>query len=69
HIHRLPVELLQQIFLLVVNDVSDCPSIFALGPTTISVNFASVPLVFTRVCRNWRVVARSTTGLWSRIRV
>ncbi|KAG1859283.1 hypothetical protein F4604DRAFT_1958023 [Suillus subluteus] len=71
HINQLPVELLQQIFLLVVNDsdLSDCPSIFKLINRRFSGNFASPPLVFTRVCRLWRVVAHSTTGLWSRIQV
>jgi hypothetical protein len=69
HIHQLPVELLQQIFLLIVNDISDCPSIFKFIKTRVSGNFASPPLVFTRVCRLWRDVAHSTTGLWSRIQV
>lgn len=71
HIHQLPVELLQQIFLLVVNDLdlSDCPSIFKLTNDHISGNFSSPPLVFTRVCRLWRVVAHSTIELWSRIQV
>ncbi|KAG2138954.1 hypothetical protein DEU56DRAFT_329568 [Suillus clintonianus] len=69
YIHRLPVELLQQVFLLVVNDVLDCPSIFSSGYGTISVNVASPPLVLTRVCRLWRVVAHSTAGIWSRIQV
>ncbi|OJA07670.1 hypothetical protein AZE42_01850 [Rhizopogon vesiculosus] len=69
HIHRLPVELLQHIFLLIVNDVSECPSIFSLGDTTISANFANPPLVFTHVCRLWLVVAQSTTKVWSRIQV
>ncbi|KAG2138502.1 hypothetical protein DEU56DRAFT_802031, partial [Suillus clintonianus] len=69
HIHRLPVELLQHIFLLVMNDVPDCPSIFLYGATTISANFANPPLVFTRVCCLWRAIALSTTRLWSRIHV
>ncbi|KAJ8584180.1 hypothetical protein M405DRAFT_827220 [Rhizopogon salebrosus TDB-379] len=69
HIHRLPVELLQHVFLLIVNDVPDCPSIFSYGDTTISANFSSPPLVLTRVCRLWRAVAHSTTGVWSRIQV
>ncbi|KAG0694641.1 hypothetical protein DFH29DRAFT_1083730 [Suillus ampliporus] len=69
YIHGLPVELLQQIFLLIVNDVPDCPSIFSFGETTISVDVASPPLILTRVCRLWRVVAYSTTGVWSRIQV
>ncbi|KAG1813681.1 uncharacterized protein BJ212DRAFT_1301053 [Suillus subaureus] len=47
HIHMLPVELLQQVFLLVVNDVPDCPGVFAYGDTTISANVGSPPLVFT----------------------
>ncbi|KAG2082367.1 hypothetical protein BD769DRAFT_670286 [Suillus cothurnatus] len=69
HIHMLPVELLQQIFLLVVNDVPDCPSVFSYGDTTISINISSPPLVFTRVCRFWRVVAYSTTAVWSRMQI
>lgn len=68
-IHQLPVELFQQILLLIVNDVSNCPSIFKLINTRISGNFSSPPLVFTRVCRLWRIIAHSTTGLWSRIHV
>ncbi|KAG2124019.1 hypothetical protein DEU56DRAFT_828571 [Suillus clintonianus] len=67
HIHRLPVELLRHIFLLSVNDIY--PSIFSFGNMTISANFAEPPLVFTRVCRLWRVVALSTAGVWSRIQV
>ncbi|OAX39145.1 hypothetical protein K503DRAFT_110048 [Rhizopogon vinicolor AM-OR11-026] len=69
HIHRLPAELLQHIFLLIVNDVSECPSIFSFGDTTVSANFTSPPLVFTHVCRLWRIVAQSTTRIWSRIQV
>ncbi|KAG1768607.1 hypothetical protein EV702DRAFT_717681 [Suillus placidus] len=69
YIHRLPVELLQQVFLLIVNDVPDCPSIFSCGSDIISVDVASPPLVFIRVCRLWRVVAHSTAGVWSRIQV
>jgi len=69
HIHRLPVELLQHLFLLIVNDIPDCPSIFSFGDTTISANVASPPLLFTHVCRLWRVVAHSTSGVWSRIHV
>ncbi|KAG1723177.1 uncharacterized protein EDB91DRAFT_1173323 [Suillus paluster] len=68
HIHRLPVELLQHIFLLIVN-MSDCPSIFSYGDTTISANVTRPPLLFTRVCHFWRVVAHSTTVIWSRIKV
>ncbi|KAG1736922.1 uncharacterized protein EDB91DRAFT_496886 [Suillus paluster] len=68
HIHQPPVELLQQVFLL-VNDVTDCPSIFSVGETAILVNIASPPLVLTRVCHRWRVVAHSTTGVWLRIQV
>ena len=69
HIHRLPVELLQHLFLLIVNVIPDCPSIFSFGDTTISANVASPPLLFTHVCRLWRVVAHSTSGVWSRIQV
>ncbi|KAG2114241.1 uncharacterized protein F5147DRAFT_570489, partial [Suillus discolor] len=69
HIHQLPVELLQHIFSLIVNDISDCPSIFKLSNRRISGNFSSPPLVFTRVCRLWRVTAHSTPDLWSRIQV
>lgn len=69
HIHILPVELLQHIFLLVVNDIPDCPGVFSYGDTTISANVASPPLVFTRVCRFWRVVAHLTTAVWSRMQV
>ncbi|KAG1806135.1 uncharacterized protein BJ212DRAFT_1590635 [Suillus subaureus] len=44
-IHRLPVELLQQVFLLVINDMLDCPSIFSFGDAIISlnINVASPP--------------------------
>lgn len=69
YIHRLPVELLQQIFLFVVNSAPDYPSIFSCGYDTISVNVASPPLVLTRVCHLWRVVAHSTAGVWSRIQI
>ncbi|KAG0694796.1 hypothetical protein DFH29DRAFT_838210 [Suillus ampliporus] len=68
-IFRLPAELLQEIFLLVVNDVPGCPSIFSFREFTMSANFSSPPLLFTRVCRYWRVVAHSTTVIWSRIKV
>ncbi|KAG1819722.1 uncharacterized protein BJ212DRAFT_1063195 [Suillus subaureus] len=69
YIHLLPVELLQQIFLFIVNSAPDYPSIFSCEHDTISVNVASPPLVLTRVCHLWRVVAYSTTGVWSRIQV
>jgi hypothetical protein len=76
HIDRLPVELLQQIFLLVVHNMPDYPSIFSLECDStlsheyiVSANFSAPPLLFTRVCCLWRVVAHSTTGLWSRIQV
>ncbi|KAG1792013.1 uncharacterized protein HD556DRAFT_583987 [Suillus plorans] len=68
-IHRLPVELLQDVFLLIIKDVPDYPSIFSFGETTISGNFACPPLLFTRVCRLWRAIAHSTTGIWSHIKV
>ncbi|KAG1778858.1 hypothetical protein EV702DRAFT_1195878 [Suillus placidus] len=68
-IYRLPVELLQVVFLFIINDVPDYPSIFSFGETTISGNFACPPLLFTRVCRLWRAVAHSTTGIWSHIKV
>ncbi|KAG2159471.1 uncharacterized protein EDB93DRAFT_1115890 [Suillus bovinus] len=68
-IHRLPVEILQAIFLLAVDNGPDCPSIFSYEATTISANFASPPLLFTRVCHHWRDVARSTPEIWSRIEV
>lgn len=35
----------------------------------VSANFAAPPLLFTRVCRLWRAVAHSTSGIWSRIQV
>ncbi|KAG2366234.1 hypothetical protein BDR07DRAFT_510444 [Suillus spraguei] len=63
HIHQLPVELLRQIFLLIVDDLSDYPSIFKLINVCVSGNFFTPPLVFTRVCHIWRDVAHSTTGL------
>ncbi|KAG2065619.1 hypothetical protein BDR04DRAFT_1108139 [Suillus decipiens] len=69
HIHTLPVELLQQVFLLIVDDVPDCPGVFSYGDTTISANVDSPPIVFTHVCRFWRFVAHSTTAVWSRIQV
>ncbi|KAG2151586.1 uncharacterized protein EDB93DRAFT_1138288 [Suillus bovinus] len=69
HIHMLPVELLQHIFLLIVNDVPDCPGVFSYGDTTISANVGSPPLVFTRVCHFWRVIAHSTTAIWSCMQV
>ncbi|KAG0702643.1 hypothetical protein DFH29DRAFT_920494 [Suillus ampliporus] len=69
HIHRLPIELLQHVFLLIVNDVPDCPSIFSYGDITISANVDCPPLVFTRVCQLWRVVAHSTTVIWSHFQV
>ncbi|OJA17639.1 hypothetical protein AZE42_10854 [Rhizopogon vesiculosus] len=81
YIHRLPVEILQQVFLFAVKDVPGCPSIFSFeyndpisemfepSIRSISANFSSPPLVLTRVCRFWQVVAYSTTGIWSRIQV
>ncbi|KAG1824852.1 uncharacterized protein BJ212DRAFT_1476141 [Suillus subaureus] len=69
YIHRLPAELLQQVFLLIVNDIPGCPSIFSLEYNTISLNVSNPPLVFTRVCRLWRAVAYSTPEVWSRILV
>ncbi|KAG2075835.1 hypothetical protein BDR04DRAFT_1090570 [Suillus decipiens] len=69
YIHRLPVELLQQIFLFIVNSGPDYPSIFSCGRKTVSVNVASPPLVLIRVCHLWRVVAHSTAEIWSRIQV
>ncbi|KAJ8590805.1 hypothetical protein M405DRAFT_932573 [Rhizopogon salebrosus TDB-379] len=88
HINRLPVEFLQTIFLLIVYNVPDYPSIFLLkyGATlvtsqtgrsflpdtaeyTISANFAAPPLLFTRVCHLWRIVAESTPRVWSRIQI
>jgi hypothetical protein len=74
-IHRLPVELLQQIFLLVVHDVPDYPSIFtpvnrhSHRDYTISANLAAPPLLFTRVCHFWRDIVHSTPAVWSRILV
>ncbi|KAG2348363.1 hypothetical protein BDR05DRAFT_944498 [Suillus weaverae] len=46
----LPVELLQQIFLFIVNDAPDHPSIFSCGPDTIS----GVPLLASRGTFNSR---------------
>ncbi|KAG2037124.1 hypothetical protein BDR03DRAFT_395457 [Suillus americanus] len=67
YIHQLPMELPQQVFLLIVNDMSDYPSIFSLKYDTISLNVTNPPLVvFTRVCRLWRVVAHSSPEVWSR---
>ncbi|KAG1888178.1 hypothetical protein F4604DRAFT_1715899 [Suillus subluteus] len=57
YIHRLPVELLQTSLL------AHC------CPTSISLNVANPPLVFTRVCRFWRTIAHSTPEVWSRILV
>ncbi|KAG1796360.1 uncharacterized protein HD556DRAFT_295800 [Suillus plorans] len=68
-INRLPVELLQQVFLLILNDVQENPSIFLFGDTCISADVASPPLLLTRVCRLWRDIAHSTTAIWSRIHV
>ncbi|KAG2138984.1 hypothetical protein DEU56DRAFT_330436 [Suillus clintonianus] len=69
YIHRLPVEILEQVFLLIVQSAPGCSNIFLCGRDTISVDVASPPLVLTRVCRRWRVVAHSTPGVWSRIQV
>ncbi|KAG2749013.1 hypothetical protein P692DRAFT_201854593 [Suillus brevipes Sb2] len=68
-INRLPVELLQQIFLLIVNDDPNNPSILSNGDTHIAVDVTSPPLLLTRVCRLWRDVAHSSTSMWSRIHV
>ncbi|KAG2155345.1 uncharacterized protein EDB93DRAFT_1130265 [Suillus bovinus] len=68
-INRLPVELLQHIFLFVLNNVPENPSIFSFGDTCISADFASPPLLLTRVCHLWRDIAHSTTAIWSRIHV
>lgn len=67
--HQLPVEILQVIFLLVMNDVPDCPNIFSFGKNVMRANFSSPPLLFTRVCRLWRDAAHLTPGIWSRIYV
>ncbi|KAG2071227.1 hypothetical protein BDR04DRAFT_1231228 [Suillus decipiens] len=70
HPSRLPVELLQQVFLLVIDDMPGCPCIFSLRRFNIvSLDVANPSLVFTRVCRLWRIVAHSTPGVWSRIQV
>jgi hypothetical protein len=68
-INRLPVELLQQVFLLILNDDPENPSIFSYGDTHIAVDVTSPPLLLTHVCRLWRDVAHSTTAIWSRIHV
>ncbi|KAG1819734.1 uncharacterized protein BJ212DRAFT_1063389 [Suillus subaureus] len=69
YIHRLPAELLRQIFLFIVHSAPDSPSIFSCGRYTISANVSSPPIVLTRVCHLWRVAALSTAGVWSRIQV
>ncbi|KAG2106166.1 uncharacterized protein F5147DRAFT_701294 [Suillus discolor] len=69
YIYRLPVELLQRVFLFIVNDTSACPIINTSEYCTISLDVASPPLVLARVCHFWRVVAYSTPGVWSRIQV
>ncbi|KAG1730284.1 hypothetical protein EDD22DRAFT_1054066 [Suillus occidentalis] len=68
-INRLPVELLQQVFLLILNDEPENPNIFSYGDTHIAVDVTSPPLLLTNVCRLWRDVAHSTTAIWSRIHV
>lgn len=71
YIYRLPAELLQRVFLFIVNDTSGCPIINTntSNHRTISLDVASPPLVLARVCHFWRVVAYSTPGVWSRIQV
>jgi hypothetical protein len=69
HINHLPVELLGQVFLLIVSEMPNCPTIFTFGDTSISANFSSPPLLFTHVCRHWRLVAHSTAEIWSRVEV
>ncbi|KAG1724645.1 uncharacterized protein EDB91DRAFT_1170588, partial [Suillus paluster] len=68
-IHQLPMELLQVIFLLIVNDDTYSPNIFSTGRNSTWANFSSPPLLFTCVCRRWRDVAHLTPGIWSRISV
>jgi hypothetical protein len=74
-IYHLPVELLQQIFLFIVHDIPNYPSIFSKRSNPVPykyvtlANFAAPPLLFTWVCHLWRVVAYSTPGIWSRIYV
>ena len=64
HINHLPVELLQQIFLLFVHDLNPPdyhPSIFSLeynAACAISAIFTAPPLLFTRVCRLWPMASR-----------
>lgn len=83
--HRLPVKLLQQVLpllsLLIINDVPVVLASFPLNiMTTLGVQGMShrsdpsrstlqAPLVFTRVCRLWQVIAYSTTHIWSHIQV
>ncbi|KAG1796449.1 uncharacterized protein HD556DRAFT_1361739 [Suillus plorans] len=70
YIYRLPVELLQRVFLFIVNDTSGCPIINNTSKyTSISLDVTSPPLVLARVCHFWRVVAYSTPGVWSRIQI
>ncbi|KAG1897848.1 uncharacterized protein F5891DRAFT_508149 [Suillus fuscotomentosus] len=71
YIYRLPVELLQRVFLFIVNDTLGCPIIDNTSKyITISLDVTSPPLVvLARVCHFWRVVAYSTPGVWSRIQI
>ncbi|KAG1824833.1 uncharacterized protein BJ212DRAFT_549302 [Suillus subaureus] len=47
----------------------DCPSILSSEHNIVSLDVANPPLVYTRVCRLWRVVAHSTPRVWSHIQI
>jgi len=66
HIHRLPVELLQQVFVRMVNAEPHCLSILLYGEK-IPVNVVRFPLLLTRVCRRWRLTTHSPKEIWSRL--
>ncbi|EAU83123.1 hypothetical protein CC1G_11649 [Coprinopsis cinerea okayama7 len=74
--HRLPPEILQQIFLHVTFSPirrTKSPETFSVGesysPTPISASYHGAPLVLTRVSRTWRSLAIGMPELWSSISV
>ncbi|KAL0574893.1 hypothetical protein V5O48_007065 [Marasmius crinis-equi] len=69
-IRRLPPEILSEIFLICT--VTDRRNItFPNEDKNMrlagSLNTCRMPWVLGQVCRNWRLVARSTTGLWTQV--
>ncbi|EEB98247.1 hypothetical protein MPER_02282, partial [Moniliophthora perniciosa FA553] len=68
YIHRLPSEILSEIFLLAARrktDIVDSDHVPALNP----LNPHAVPWILRRVCRQWRQVVESTPQIWRAVDV